>query len=78
MSSLTLNCIFRTAVRFFYAGRCPRPCPPEGQMGLQYSICALAHSRAKKSTPTPGVHQTLYPPLIRPWPVGGGVIIERG
>ena len=25
-----------------------------------------------KSTPTPGVHQTLYPPLVRPWPVEEG------
>ena len=30
---LTVNCICRTAARFCYAGRCPRPWPPEGQMG---------------------------------------------
>ena len=31
---LTVNCICRTAARFCYAGRCPRPWPPEGQMGF--------------------------------------------
>ena len=30
--TLTVNCICRTAARFCYAGRCPRPWPPEGQM----------------------------------------------
>ena len=29
---LTVNCICRTTARFCYAGRCPRPWPPEGQM----------------------------------------------
>ena len=39
---------------------------------------AVLLRRKKKSTPTPGVHQTLYPPFVRPWPAGGGVIIGRG
>ena len=31
-ASLTVNCICRTAARFCYAGRCPRPWPPGGQI----------------------------------------------
>ena len=43
---LTVNCMCRAAARFCYAGRCPRPWPPEGQMDCR----CMGHSGGGTAT----------------------------
>ena len=57
----------------------PPPAAPTFEQWVVHGVASVRSGMVqKKSTPTPDVHQTLFPPLVRPWPAGGGVIIGRG
>ena len=50
---LTVNCICRTAARFCYAGRCPRPWPPEGQTTVRREVSYYEYlSTTSETAPT--------------------------
>ena len=64
---LTVNCICRTAAQFCYAGRCPRPWPPEGRLvgpGYRYT-------RGRVNTITMRTHRVHASAHLRLCPGGG-------